>query len=334
MELCTAITDCSPSEVKYFLDQGANPNQNIASHLPTSGPHERWGARQSEDSDGQAHFTAVHLCILKWFSIGNLDFERKLGLLFEHNVHDADLWSPIKGVEIKIPGNADPVKIDNKKPMEFLMVLKRHYNQRDTLAASKIMIAATSRKENARQLLPTTEVPQAVFDTWKELLFSEAHGSDVLFVCPDGTELHAHTNVLSAASRYFRTFFTGSFWGRERNDDKRVKTDNSSAVMKATLRFIYTGVLDQSVTQDSEQLVDLLKVSHEYELAHLVSLCETHCIPKLDLGNVAAMLSLAALCDAKHLLAACLSFMKDSGVAENPTLCSELRAALLPNGSD
>lgn len=70
---------------------------------------------------------------------------------------------------------------------------------------------------------------------------------------------------------------------------------------------MYTGDSDlSSAAQDLEQLVKLLKTSHEYGLADLVTLCEVQCIPKLDAENVKDMLQLAQAYNAEHLEAACL----------------------------
>lgn len=213
-ELCIAVSQGSSDEVQYFLEQGGNPNANIVSRIQEIS---RSLIKQSENSGQEAHFTAFHLCIFKCFLVGKVDHFRKLKLLIKHN---ADLLTPINGIDIE-----EQLTIETKTPMEFLMLIGHFYSRpTSTSNVSEVLIEALRKQDAARPALPMTQVPQAVLDTWKKLLFSE-HSSDVVFVCPDGTEIYAHKNILAAASPYFHTYFRGTWGQKDKHKDGKWHTE-------------------------------------------------------------------------------------------------------------
>jgi hypothetical protein len=84
--------------------------------------------------------------------------------------------------------------------------------------------------------------------------------------------LHAHKNILAAASPYFSAAFEGP-WG-EQHADGLWETSNSSGIMEVILSFIYTG----AVTPVLQKVMDgwpqvMLAVASEYDLLELKALC-------------------------------------------------------------
>jgi hypothetical protein len=230
--------------------------------------------------------------------------------------------------------------------LDLVVFLKRHlwdFNEVETQStldeATKIILAVSAKIQSLSKI-PTTTVPKSVKSMLKQLLFSEKY-SDVRFVCPDGAELCAHKCFLATASAYFDAAFQGSW--NENNADGKWPTTNSTAVMKAVLRFIYIGKMDNDLLENDT--VNLLSVAKEYQLYSLIQLCETKCIQKLSNSNIKMMLELAHLHNATRLKQACFQFVKKNSstvlmdpqfislATANPALWSELAKAISGNES-
>ena len=161
--------------------------------------------------------------------------------------------------------------------------------------------------------------------------------SDIHFHCPDGTILHAHRNVLSAANPYFATVFEGP-WDDE-HPNGVWKTSNSAKLMKVILAYIYIGV--KKGDEISDQALAILSLAHEYELTMLVKAAETTLIQQIEEENVKELLQSSILYNLKKLKRSCFDFIKKNAIkvltnkefmklaTEDEALWSELRSFLL-----
>lgn len=319
-----AILTNSSEVVKSYLEQGASANQNHARLLPR--PESVIIRRRDDDSISikedcfavapnptNASLSTLHLAVLNCFKNYVAGERDALGILITLLEKGADASSTADGIEVKLKkGGYDTLSpLENgTSPLQLAILLKKHadsgiYQIAMMTKVSDILVNAPKSKA-ARLKPPTAPVPTSVIATWKKLLFSEDF-SDVKFVCKDdGAELFAHKNVLAAASEYFRSYFLGP-WGED-HPNGTWETSNSSDTMKALLSFVYTGELSPS--QIDGNVIDLLRVSQEYNLPELLKLCEACCIRKLSFENIKDMLLLAHLHRAKLLQKACHDFVK------------------------
>jgi hypothetical protein len=191
---------------------------------------------------------------------------------------------------------------------------------------------------------PPSVTPKSVTKTLNALLFSEKY-SDIKFKCQDGTTLHAHKNILAAASPYFSTAFEGP-WGGQ-HADGMWETSNPPGIMEVVLSYIYTG----SVTPVLQEVMDgqpqvMLAVASEYDLSEFQALCEASCALGLDNDNVKSMLQLAHLYGSTVLKQSCFDFVQKhtATVLTNPSMAAlasedaelwtELAAAISPKPND
>ena len=130
--------------------------------------------------------------------------------------------------------------------------------------------------------------------------------SDVHFHCPDGTILHAHRNILSAASPYFATVFEGP-WDDE-HPNGVWKTSNSANLMKVILAYIYIGV--KKGDEISNQALAILSLAHEYQLEMLVKAAETILMQQIEEENVKEILQSSILYNLEKLKRSCFDFVK------------------------
>lgn len=190
--------------------------------------------------------------------------------------------------------------------------------------------------------LPIVKVSESLLEMMQSLLFSETL-SDISFICPDGTSLPAHKCVLAAASEYFRAAFTGP-WA-ENNPSGEWRTDNSSAVMKSVLAFIYTGKGDEALIYGSDPISLLPIASAEYCISSLMAIVESSCSRQLTRSNIKQTLQSAHLYGNSHLKKACFDFVRSQGASmiaerdflklasEDPYLWNELMTGVASNPS-
>lgn len=232
------------------------------------------------------------------------------------------------------------------------MLLKRNlheHQQGEQNAMMDRVIHVLSHAVRARDchLVPLSSLgPQSALDhTWKKLLFSPDF-SDVKFVCPGGTTIQAHRNVLAASSDYFRTYFLGP-WG-ENHPDGVWETTHSAVVISAVLTFIYTGSLpryDKTTVESCPNCysTDLLRVAHEYNLVQLIGIAEANCIRNLSTENIESTLLLARLYGSRPLEKACMDFVRRNATTvltkldfmalatQDPDLWDDLSQAIDPD---
>lgn len=151
---------------------------------------------------------------------------------------------------------------------------------------------------------PTATTLSTTKGLYDAMLFSP-NFSDVLFVCPDGSEIHAHRCVLAAKNPYFQSYFSGPWL--EQHPDGRWQTENSADVVKAMLSLIYTGDIPCDAT--STTILELLKVAYEFQLDDdLLRVCQSNCIEIINETNVKDQLLSSKLLGASFLFHACFKF--------------------------
>ena len=309
-ELCYAIGHKSNQKVEFWAEK-CNVNADIAPLVSTD--RKKYGVKRTEGA--KAHFTLLHLvivqCLVKDSPVH--DYHRQeeclrdlLEALRLFIAKGADVSSPIEGIELELGVEQGFTSLGRSfTPRELLLWLERicarrlsQYMREWIDSVFRLLQQASHDVQSTRaSLLPVkTEVPQAILDTWKGYLFSNK-SADMLFVCEkDHAEIPAHSGLLSIASPlYFEPHLQGK-WGEVPVDQKgrrRFVTQNSSAVMKAILTFVYTGEFEPSILDDCDQLTELFSVSHMYELTCLTRLCESHCVKMLCPENAVTMLQLA-----------------------------------------
>lgn len=148
-----------------------------------------------------------------------------------------------------------------------------------------------------------------VIATMEALLLSPSL-SDVYFVCPDGSVLYAHRNILAAKSPYFGTSFTGAW--RESHSDGKWVTSNSSAVMEAILRYIYVGEIVRDVLLG--KTTELFYVAGEYQMEDLREICVQVLAHDLSAETIKDTLLLAYLHEVTPLKEACVKYIQGNAL--------------------
>mmetsp|Transcript_37 Transcript_37/g.54 ORF Transcript_37/g.54 Transcript_37/m.54 type:complete len:422 (-) Transcript_37:36-1301(-) len=186
--------------------------------------------------------------------------------------------------------------------------------------------------EQHRSCTEFSPVPTQVKNTWKALFEKDNSFSDLVFVCPDG-RVNAHKCILAAATSYFRAALSGSWIESSSSSHNEWKTSNSVRLMRAVLRFIYTGELsaEDLSTNNFEYLRDLLSVASEYQLQALEDVCEVHLTKILDSpASYKASLCLASLYNLPKLKHACFEYIKENPI--NVLLDSDFTELANENG--
>ena len=202
--------------------------------------------------------------------------------------------------------------LDNNA-IDFAVFLKQRIQSNYNFAEhhelmEKVICCLVEAEKQAGHLRPTMHpVPVYTYKTWQKMLFNEGF-SDVAFICADKPEdkICAHKAVLAAASPYFQTLFSGNW--QETKSNNEIQTQNSYAVMKLVLRFIYTGEINETIVNNKAQI--MLGLASEWQLTQLMVLCEQCCIRSLSQTNVKDTLLLACLHDCTSLKESCLKFIK------------------------
>ena len=190
----------------------------------------------------------------------------------------------------------------------------------DRIVEKILNIPDTAKSVNARKNMPTKAIPTSVVATWKNLLFSEDF-SDVHFECDDGTVLHAHRNVLSAASSYFSGICNDTSW-EDSYPDGSWPTSKPSQTMKAILTYIYTGEINTSMVDENPRA--FLSIAHEYDLPSLQELGEASCKGNITSDNIKETLQIAKLYNCEGLKLACFKYIyrHAAKVLSNPEMAS------------
>lgn len=229
-------------------------------------------------------------------------------------------------------------------PCELAAFLKQHldnsWKSEQTICLDMVITSLQKAARSAGHLQPkTVPVPQSAFRTWSSLVFSERF-SDVRFMCEaDDAEIPAHRCVLATASRYFAALFEGPW--QENVEGGRLQTSNSAYIMRAVVRFIYTGDIKPEMLD--EQATELMGVAAEYELQDLRTLCEKRCLATLSLDNVKERMQLAHLHECKELKRGCFKFVQRNAatlltsssmlslMSEDPALWADMTKAISNN---
>jgi len=338
-ELCHAVCYQSEERVAYWANETCDVNANMAPLVPTE--FTKFGVKRTEGAN--AHMTILHVAIVQYFldrdyaQNGLRNLQKAIKILIKKG---ADVSSPVKGIELDLPTHGLTSFGDSLTPGNLLLWLERICDEnmtkleRDCINDVFHLLQQASHVERTRaSFFPAgTKVPQAVLDTWKGYLFSEK-SADMLFVCkPDGEEIVAHSELLSIASPlYFEPLFQGK-WGEVavvQEGRRRFDTPTSSTILKAVLKFVYTGEIESTIVNDWDKLKELFVVSHLYELTSLTRICESHCAPLLCHENAIEMLRLAISYGTNRLFTMCVAFISKN----MPQLDDELVSALL-GGND
>ena len=355
-----AIRVNSPSVVRELLESGCDPNllpTPVTSALAYKGDGKIPAHVRFVSSVGKAGIvTPLHLAVANvYFNPGDIRHDKQasnardiLEALLSHGAAVQAVASNAHVCNIHVQNELDRVPFKAVAGMtacDLALSLKEHIKfcgdvQAACLdAAITTLIAAKRSAGHAR--LPLVQVPSSALATWQRLLFSEAF-SDVRFVCTDdGTTLHAHRAVLSAASEYFHALFSGP-WASNHADGE-VRTSNPSHLMRALLSFVYTGSIDDEVLDTHAET--LVGVAAEYGLGELRKLAEQRLIRTLAADTVKSTLLLAHLHEAADLKAACFAFVQRNAAtvltdpnmvslaAEQPALWAELATNIRPVGA-
>ena len=363
-DLHDAIMTNSSQVVESYLSQGANPNCNHAALLPA------WN--EAVDGYGNANpnitvavagnaqdsISSLHLAVINCF--------HKHTVMYTRLNHDS-LWTleallesganasyTTRGVYVGLDGTTGKYTLvpaeNGMTPLQLALFLKKHVLTpppglalQETMMnhVTSLLLESTKPPSTNEPLkIQASSVPTSVLTSWKTMLL-DSEFYDVTFECNNGKSFRAHKCILSAASDYFRNYFTGP-WSRH-HPNGVWKTSNSSDVMWAVLTFIYTGELSAATVKAHAK--DLLCVAHEYHLRQLFEICQDSCIRNLSLDNIKTMLQLAHLHDSKELQNACFDFVRAHAAqtlvqpdfiqlsTEDPTLWNKLTKAVSPDGN-
>jgi ankyrin repeat protein len=220
---------------------------------------------------------------------------------------------------------------------------------------TKLKLTTTSILLTARNIYIAKKV--AVLErparTNSSMLFSEQY-SDVVFICEGGgsdggagrdcDRVHAHRNIVAACSEQLSTMLQGQWaetTGGERVHVAEVKMSQSGNAVRALLRFMYTGVVDEAALDAN--LHDVLELAALYGQVDLTAACEERGIKGLTIKTVVPLLMEARLHNLYRLKKACIELIKknvanmasvmlSSSFASlnraHPLLWKEMRAAL------
>lgn len=125
---------------------------------------------------------------------------------------------------------------------------------------STTKIQSTNLTSFCSAVIPAVTIPQAVANTYKNLLFSSDQ-SDLYLVCNDGEILPAHKIIFAAASLYFKIAFDGPWTENNANGEWHI--DHPSSIIKAVLTYISRGDVSESLVV-GETLLDMLSIAGEY----------------------------------------------------------------------
>ena len=129
------------------------------------------------------------------------------------------------------------------------------------------------------------------------VLLDDAPFADVTFVFSDGATLKAHRPILMRRSERFNALFSGVMVESRDGNISVVSAERST--FKALLEYLYTDDIRMDVREDSQLVMSLFLLAHEYAFVRLLRLCEGILIRFLQVENCAEFLDYAemsALC--------------------------------------
>jgi len=138
------------------------------------------------------------------------------------------------------------------------------------------------------------------------LLFTERF-SDLVFICSGGERIHAHRNIVAACSEHLSALLQGQ-WAETAGTTPEIKMDQSDVSVRALLRFMYTGHVDDAALDAN--LDEVLELAAQHGLTELIEACEEHAIYSLTVGTVVNMINLAYTHSLLHLKFACVQVVK------------------------
>jgi len=165
--------------------------------------------------------------------------------------------------------------------------------------------------------------------------------SDLVFVAAGGERIPAHRCILAASSEHMAALLHGQWKENAGGRESVVKLEQSGVAVRAMLRFVYTGhVDDAALTADLSGVLDL---ASQNGLEGLRAACEQHGVAVLTVKTVVPLAVVAHLYDLLALKAACIGLIKASTAntvavamsksfrklsSTHPLLWRELKAAL------
>lgn len=355
-----AIITNSTSVVKSYLQDGADPNENLVAAVPLLSSFQR----QNQENQIVSVFVPENIKLVKAENSSYI-FPLHVALLncfHSINSNSGPASREDNGMEILnllLQYGADPklecfseVCVTNIAPytiktipsfcapVEFAVFLKAHclprFKEECFRALDKAisaMSAITIHSEVPRRL-----VPLSTLEGWKSMCLSDTF-SDITFVCPDGTTLPAHRAVLAATSHYFSAALTGEW--KESNSNGVWTTSHDSNTLKQVLEYMYSGSIDCEIVDDER--LKMLAIADEFVLEPLKAMAEQSCIVHLTVDTVKEMLIAAGLYSARALKDAChvmvkrnaFSLIVDPAFMElnwtHPELWKELGTFLAPD---
>jgi hypothetical protein len=321
-ELFDAIITNNYSAVQSYIENGGNPNVDLASFVPAA----RRGNEVAQITLLRAqdllpgHLTPLHLAVFNCCKKSDHGWNIQTAISIVRLLIGAGADTSATVVNIRLHCVHFSNRLENVKNVNIpatpcdLAVLMKQYDH-SGLVQGLVDEMIELRNETS------VVVHKSVLKTLKALLFSEKF-SDVKFICQDGTTFHAHKNMLAAASPYFSTAFEGP-WG-EQHQDGLWETSNSPTVMKAVLSFIYIGAITPDLMD--QQPADMLAVASEYSLPCLRELCEAHYARSVSVDNLKIMLQLAHLHGSSPLKRSCFDFAKKNIIVLGHPLVLSLAA--------
>jgi hypothetical protein len=128
--------------------------------------------------------------------------------------------------------------------------------------------------------------------------------------------IHAHSNILSVSSPYFRTLFSGAW---RTMSDGRIIAKQDKRTIRRMLEFVYTGEMTaaQAMKLPFEDLVQLHDASAEYQIEALRAMTEVALAQNVSAANLVRMLQLASLHDGTSCTIGVLSSFPDAQAASS-----------------
>jgi hypothetical protein len=165
-----------------------------------------------------------------------------------------------------------------------------------------------AKLDRAQQEIATLRKEVAIFrrpaHVNKSMLFSEDF-SDVTCEVVGGERIPAHKFILAASSECFSALLKGQ-WAESASGV--VRMEQSATAVKALLRFLYTGEVDEAaLVSDLGGVLELAALHGQHDLT---AACEQHGLQSLTVRTVVTKLVVAHLHKLTALKAACIALIK------------------------